>query len=118
MCRFSSLLDHNRDLTRLLGDILVLSPRLAATLRRHPMLFDLVLFQDFFAALPDADGFEADLHPAIDELPVRSPLEIITRMRTRTRFRRRGAGFERGRRPDDGERCACGYCRGCHSRGQ
>ena len=82
-----SLLDHNRDLTRLLGDILVLSPRLAATLRRHPMLFDLVLFRDFFAALPDADGFEADLRAAIDGLPVESALEIITRMARERRFR-------------------------------
>ena len=82
-----SLLDHNRDLTRLLGDILVLSPRLASTLRRHPMLFDLVLFREFFATLSDADGFEADLRAATIGLPVESALEIITRMARERRFR-------------------------------
>ena len=82
-----SLLDHNRDLTRLLGDILVLSPRLGATLRRHPMLFDLVLFGDFFAPLSDADSFEADLRDTIEEEPVEAALEIITRMTRERRFR-------------------------------
>ena len=82
-----SLLDHNRDLTRLLGDILVLSPRLAATLRRHPMLFDLVLFRNFFAALSDCDSFEAELREAITDLPVEAALEIITRMARERRFR-------------------------------
>ena len=82
-----SLLDHNRDLTRLLGDILVLSPRLAATLRRHPMLFDLVLFRDFFAALSDRDSFETELREAVADLPVEAALEIITRLARERRFR-------------------------------
>lgn len=82
-----SLLDHNRDLTRLLGDILVLSPRLAATLRRHPMLFDLVLFRDFFAALSDSDQFEAELRDAISGMAVEAALEVITRMARERRFR-------------------------------
>ena len=82
-----SLLDHNRDLTRLLGDILVLSPRLGTTLRSHPMLFDLVLFRDFFAPLSDADSFEADLRDSISDMPVESALEIITRKTRERRFR-------------------------------
>ena len=82
-----SLLDHNRDLTRLLGDILVLSPRLGATLRSHPMLFDLVLFRDFFAPLSNADSFEADLRDSISDMPVESALEIITRKTRERRFR-------------------------------
>ena len=82
-----SLLDHNRDLTRLLGDILVLSPRLGATLRRHPMLFDLVLFRDFFAPLADADAFERDLREAISGEAVEPALEMITRMTRERRFR-------------------------------
>ena len=82
-----SLLDHNRDLTRLLGDVLVLSPRLAATLRRHPMLFDLVLFRDFFSALSDCETFEAELRDATADLPVEMALEVITRMARERRFR-------------------------------
>ena len=82
-----SLLDHNRDLTRLLCDILVLSPRLANQLRRHPMLFDLVLFDEFFAPLPDADGFETALRNAIDEQPTEMALDTITRMTRERRFR-------------------------------
>ncbi|MGC6452663.1 MAG: bifunctional [glutamine synthetase] adenylyltransferase/[glutamine synthetase]-adenylyl-L-tyrosine phosphorylase [Candidatus Puniceispirillaceae bacterium] len=82
-----SLLDHNRELTRLLGDILVLSPRLAATLRRHPMLFDLVMFRDFFAALSDADSFEAELRDSIAGLPLEAALEATTRLARERRFR-------------------------------
>ena len=82
-----SLLDHNRDLTRLLGDILVLSPRLGSTLRRHPMLFDLVLFHDFFAPLVAADAFESDLRTAIRDVSVEAALEMITRMTRERRFR-------------------------------
>ena len=82
-----SLLDHNRDLTRLLGDILVLSPRLGRTLRQHPMLFDLVLFRNFFAPLADADSFEAELRKATDGEAVETALEMITRMTRERRFR-------------------------------
>ena len=81
-----SLLDHNRDLTRLLGDILVLSPRLGTSLRGHPMLFDLVLFRDFFVPLSDAGSFEAELRDGIRDLPVESALEIITRKTRERRF--------------------------------
>ena len=82
-----SLLDHNRDLTRLLGDVLVLSPRLGTTLRNHPMLFDLVLFRDFFAPLPDADSFETELRDGISDMPVESALELITRKTRERKFR-------------------------------
>ena len=82
-----SLLDHNRDLTRLLCDILVLSPRLANQLRRHPMLFDLVLFDDFFAPLPDAQSFEADLRTAMQGQPVEQALDTVTRLTRERRFR-------------------------------
>ncbi len=82
-----SLLDHNRDLGRLLGDILVLSPRLARQLRRHPILFDLVLFDDFFAALPDATGFEEMLRADIKDQPTELALDTITRLTRERRFR-------------------------------
>ena len=42
-----SLLDYNRDLTRLLCDILLLSPRLGNHLRQHPALFDLYFTKNF-----------------------------------------------------------------------
>ena len=82
-----SLLDHNRDLTRLLGDILVLSPRLAGRLRRHPMLFDLVLFAAFFEALGPADDLEAELREAIADQPTELALDIVTRMTRERQFR-------------------------------
>jgi len=82
-----SLLDHNRDLTRLLGDILVLSPRLGNRLRRHPMLFDLVLFAAFFEPLPAAADLESELRAVIAEQPTELALDTITRMTRERQFR-------------------------------
>ena len=82
-----SLLDHNRELTRLLGDILVLSPRLSDRLRRHPMLFDLVLFAAFFAPLPGRDELETELRAAITDQPTELALDIVTRVTRERQFR-------------------------------
>ena len=82
-----SLLDHNRQLGRLLGDILILSPRLAGQLRRYPMMFDLVIASDFFSPLDDADGFEKHMRTAIAKAPVEQALEIVTRLTRERRFR-------------------------------
>ena len=82
-----SLLDHNRDLTRLLGDILVLSPRLGDRLRRHPMLFDLVLFASFFEPLPATDDLEAELRMAITGQPTELALDTVTRVTRERQFR-------------------------------
>ncbi|MGC6496338.1 MAG: bifunctional [glutamine synthetase] adenylyltransferase/[glutamine synthetase]-adenylyl-L-tyrosine phosphorylase [Candidatus Puniceispirillaceae bacterium] len=82
-----SLLDHNRQLGRLLGDILILSPRLAGQLRRYPMMFDLVIASDFFSPLDDADGFEKHMRAAIAKAPVEEALEIVTRLTRERRFR-------------------------------
>jgi glutamate-ammonia-ligase adenylyltransferase len=82
-----SLLDHNRQLSRLLGDILILSPRLAAQLRRYPMMFDQVIARNFFSPLDDADAFEATIHNAISEMPVELALDVITRLTRERRFR-------------------------------
>ncbi len=82
-----SLLDHNRDLTRLLGDILVLSPRLGDRLRRHPMLFDLVLFAAFFEPLPAADELETELRAAITDQPTELALDTVTRVTRERQFR-------------------------------
>ena len=82
-----SLLDHNRDLTRLLGDIIVLSPRLGDRLRRHPMLFDLVLFAAFFAPLSAADELESELRTAIAGQPTELALDTVTRVTRERQFR-------------------------------
>jgi len=82
-----SLLDHNRDLTRLLGDILVLSPRLGDRLRRHPMLFDLVLFAAFFEPLPATDDLESELRVTIADQPTELALDMVTRVTRERQFR-------------------------------
>ena len=82
-----SLLDHNRDLTRLLGDILVLSPRLGDRLRRHPMLFDLVLFAAFFEPLPATAVLEEELRAAIAGQPTELALDTVTRVTRERQFR-------------------------------
>ena len=51
-----SLLDYNRHLTRLLCDMLLLSPHLGSYLRQNPMLFDLLLYPTFFEPLPDTNS--------------------------------------------------------------
>ena len=82
-----SLLDHNRQLTRLLSDILVLSPRLADRLRRHPMLFDLVLFGEFFEPLAPVGDLEAELRHAIEGQPVELALDMVARITRERQFR-------------------------------
>ena len=82
-----SLLDHNRQLTRLLGDILVLSPRLADRLRQHPMLFDLVLFGEFFQPVAPVDDLEAELRAAIEDQPVELALDMVARITRERQFR-------------------------------
>ena len=48
-----SLLDYNPQLTRLLCDMLVLSPQICDRLRRYPALFDLLLYRAFFAPIEE-----------------------------------------------------------------
>ena len=72
-----SLLDYNRHLTRLLCDILVLSPQLGNHLRQYPTLFDLLLYQAFFHPLPDADAMTAQLRQNIAGQPVETALDQI-----------------------------------------
>ena len=72
-----SLLDYNRHLTRLLCDILLLSPQLGNHLRQYPALFDLLLYQAFFQPLPDADMMTAKLRQHIAGQPVETALDQI-----------------------------------------
>ena len=81
-----SLLDHNRQLTKLLCDMLVLSPRMASYLRRNPSLFDLVLFDDFFEPLPNATILAEQMHAAISDLSAEEALDTIKRWAREWRF--------------------------------
>ena len=72
-----SLLDYNRHLTRLLCDILLLSPQLGNHLRQHPTLFDLLLYQTFFEPLPDATAMTAQLRHRCAERSVEDALDQI-----------------------------------------
>jgi glutamate-ammonia-ligase adenylyltransferase len=81
-----SLLDHNRQLTKLLCDMLVLSPRMTSYLRRNPALFDLVLFDDFFDPLPDAAILAEQMQAAIADLSVEEALDAIKRRAREWRF--------------------------------
>ena len=82
-----SLLDHNRQLTQLLCDMLVLSPRMANYLRYNPALFDLVLFSEFFTPLPDSGVLEAELRAATEGMSVEETLATIQRQAWEWRFR-------------------------------
>ncbi len=81
-----SLLDHNPQLTKLLCDMLVLSPRMASYLRRNPALFDLVLLGDFFDPLPDAATLAEQMEAAIADLSVEETLDTIKRRAREWRF--------------------------------
>lgn len=81
-----SLLDHNRHLTTLLCDMLILSPRMALYLRHYPALFDLVLFDGFFSPLPPHDEMKATLQSATASLDVEQALQTIQRLAREWRF--------------------------------
>ena len=72
-----SLLDYNRDLTRLLCDILLLSPQLGNHLRQHPTLFDLLLYKAFFEPLPNAKIMVTQLRESCNNLPVEEALDQL-----------------------------------------
>jgi glutamate-ammonia-ligase adenylyltransferase len=76
-----SLLDYNRQLTRLLCDIVLLSPQLGNHLRQYPTLFDLLLYQSFFKPLLDANMMTAqleqicsgrDIEDALDQIKIKA----------------------------------------------
>lgn len=82
-----SLLDYNRHLARLLCDIIVLSPRLTQILKRRPMLFELLLYKEFFDPLPDAKSIASHLRDSIAGQPVEDALDNIKRHTRELRFR-------------------------------
>ena len=62
-----SLFHANPGLLDLVAEIMGGAPRLAETLARHTHLFDAVLSEGFFAALPDRASFDVDLGHALDQ---------------------------------------------------
>ncbi|MBT6414730.1 bifunctional [glutamine synthetase] adenylyltransferase/[glutamine synthetase]-adenylyl-L-tyrosine phosphorylase [Candidatus Puniceispirillum sp.] len=82
-----SLLDYNRHLARLLCDIIVLSPRLTQILKRNPMLFELLLYKEFFDPLPNAQTIAGDIRKIITGQPVEDALDNIKRHTRELRFR-------------------------------
>jgi glutamate-ammonia-ligase adenylyltransferase len=62
-----SLFYSNPGLLALVAEIMGSAPRLADTLRRHPILFDAVLTSDFFEPPPDEAALEAQLESALTQ---------------------------------------------------
>jgi glutamate-ammonia-ligase adenylyltransferase len=60
-----SLLNENRELLDLLGNVMGMAPSLADQLSHNPGLFDELLTGDFFARLPDAAALADDLDRAL-----------------------------------------------------
>ena len=82
-----SLLDYNPQLTRLLCDMLVLSPQICDRLRRYPALFDLLLYRAFFAPIEDPDSLKNLFHKKIAGLPVELALDQIKILVRELKFR-------------------------------
>ena len=82
-----SLLDYNRHLARLLCDIIVLSPRLTQILKRNPMLFELLLYKEFFDPLPDTQTIASQMREIIAGQAVEDALDNIKRHTRELRFR-------------------------------
>ena len=82
-----SLLDHNTELTRLLCDMLVLSPQICDRLRRYPALFDLLLYQAFFAPIDGSDSLKKMFHQKIEGLSVELALDQIKILVRELKFR-------------------------------
>ena len=72
-----SLLDYNRHLTKLLCDMLLLSPHLGNQLRHHPLLFDLLLYPSFFEPLPDSTSLTHTLQDIAATLDTEQALDAI-----------------------------------------
>jgi glutamate-ammonia-ligase adenylyltransferase len=82
-----SLLDYNRHLTRLLCDMLLLSPHLGSYLRQNPMLFDLLLYPTFFEPLPDTNSMVEILRNLALDKPVENALDAIKTQTREWKFR-------------------------------
>ena len=82
-----SLLDYNRHLTRLLCDILLLSPQLGNLLRQHPTLFDLLLYKTFFEPLPKTSGLTEHLQEYCAALPLEEALDQLKIQTREWKFR-------------------------------
>ena len=82
-----SLLEYNPQLTRLLCDMLVLSPQICDRLRRYPALFDLLLYREFFAPIETTSDLKKIFHQKIGGLPVELALDQIKILVRELKFR-------------------------------
>ena len=82
-----SLLDYNPQLTKLLCDMLVLSPQICDRLRRYPALFDLLLYRAFFAPLEEPDSLKNLFQEKIAGLTVELALDQIKILVRELKFR-------------------------------
>ena len=82
-----SLLDYNPQLTRLLCDMLVLSPQICDRLRRYPALFDLLLYRAFFVPIEEPNILKKLFHEKIAGLPVELALDQIKILVRELKFR-------------------------------
>ena len=82
-----SLLDHNPQLTRLLCDMLLLSPQICDRLRRYPALFDLLLYRAFYLPIEGPDSLKKLFDKKIVGLPVEPALDQIKILVRELKFR-------------------------------
>ena len=82
-----SLLDYNPQLTKLLCDMLVLSPQICDRLRRYPALFDLLLYRAFFAPIEGPDSLKNLFQEKIAGLTVELALDQIKILVRELKFR-------------------------------
>ena len=82
-----SLLDYNPQLTRLLCDMLVLSPQICDRLRRYPALFDLLLYRAFFAPIQEPDSLKKLFREKVVGLPIELALDQIKILVRELKFR-------------------------------
>jgi len=93
-----SLFHSNPAYLELLAEIMGSAPRIADTLRRHPILFDAVLESDFFEPVPPAEQLTAEVNQAIDykARDFQDVLDIVRRQ-TNDRVFQVGVHILRGR---------------------
>ena len=82
-----SLLDYNPQLTKLLCDMLVLSPQICDRLRRYPALFDLLLYRAFFAPIEGPDSLKNLFQEKIAGLTIELALDQIKILVRELKFR-------------------------------
>jgi glutamate-ammonia-ligase adenylyltransferase len=105
-----SLFHSNPALLELLAEIMGSAPRLAETLKRHPILFDAVLESDFFDAVPGADQLAKEVSRAL-QYKARDFQDVldIVRRQANDRMFQVGVHILRGRTTPENSGIALSY---------